>query len=283
MLSVERIKYSVSGKTILDDVSFKVEGGEIFALLGHNGAGKTSLFEIITDIIHPESGKILIKENNTFSQCKRDVGVLWDNITIFPWLKVKEVIKYVLSMYDISTFPQEIYNHLGINSIEDSFMNKLSRGEKRKVELFLTTIHNPILLVLDEPTSSLDPMIRNYVWDNVIRGNNKTVLFSTHQWDEALKYADRVAFIYKGRILNKPASGNALILDSHLTTKIAVNNSIEIDGVTAFSYESQSITYYLIHEKDNVTLNKIKSCTMNYTILPIDLEDLYYYLIWSLK
>lgn len=71
-------------------------------------------------------------------------------------------------MYGISTFSEEIYNRLNIQSIENSFMNKLSRGEKRKVELFLTTMHNPSLLILDEPTSSLDPVMRNYVWDNVI-------------------------------------------------------------------------------------------------------------------
>jgi ABC-2 type transport system ATP-binding protein len=278
-LSIEHLNYKVSEKKILDDISFTIDDGDILALLGHNGAGKTSLFEVITNIIKPDSGSILFSNKQIFTECKTRAGVLWDNITLFPWLKVKEVIRYVLSMHRIKTYSIESYNHLGINTIENSFMHKLSKGEKRKVELFLAIVHEPDFLILDEPTSSLDPIIRDYVWDNIILKKHRTILFSTHQWNEAEKYANKILFIHNGKLLNSPESSSSLIENSKLKNKVSVHKNIKINNIEAFSYQSESNVNFLIAENDDASLNKIKSQTMNYSILPIDLTDVYQHLI----
>jgi ABC-type multidrug transport system ATPase subunit len=225
-LSVEKVNYKVSEKKILDDISFVMDDGDSVALLGHNGAGKTSLFEALTDVVKPDSGNILFSEKMPFVKCKTRIGVLWDNITLFPWLRVKEVIRYVLSMHGIGHYPIDSYNYLGIKPIENSFMHKLSKGENRKIELFLATIHEPDFLILDEPTSSIDPIIRDYIWHNIILKKNRTVLFSTHQWDEAEKYANKILFIHEGKLLNNPMSGVSLIEKSKFKIKISVHKNI---------------------------------------------------------
>jgi ABC-2 type transport system ATP-binding protein len=276
-LSVEHINYTISGKKILHDISFKINDGDILAILGHNGAGKTSLFEILTGIIRPNTGNVFYNERS-FSSIKGKTGVLWDDISIFPWLKVKEVIHYVSTIHKIKSYSMSYYNYLDLKRIENTFMHKLSKGERKKVELFLSVIHNPELLILDEPTSSLDPLTRNLVWENIILQKNKTILFSTHQWEEAFRYASKIVFLHEGKIINEPCSGEELIHSTQFVQKIAIHNSIRVENMNVFSYETKSNIYYLIESDDDSSLDKIKRQTMNYSILPIDLEDIYYYL-----
>jgi ABC-2 type transport system ATP-binding protein len=278
-LSVKQISYSISGKDLLKDISFQLNKGEVLAMLGHNGAGKTTLFEILTDIIRPDSGKIFYNQNRPFSALKGRIGVLWDNISLFPLLKVKEVINYVSAMYKLDKVPLDSFNFLDLKPIENSLMQKLSKGEKRKVEIFVSTVHNPDLLILDEPTYSLDPIIKNVVWENIILQKDRTVLFSTHQWEEACKYATKIIFLYKGKILNEPVTSEEVINSSGFSKKIITHNTIELKGINAFFYEKNSNFCFLIEKEDDSELEKIKQQTMNYSISPIDLEDIYHYLI----
>ena len=278
-LSVEYINYSISKKEILKDISFQLNKGDVLAVLGHNGAGKTSLFEILTDIVRPDSGKIFYDKDKSFSALKGKIGVLWDNISLFSLLKVKEVIRYVSSMYRIKDVSIDAFNYLELKSIENSLMSKLSKGEKRKVEIFLSTIHDPDMLILDEPTSSLDPLIRDVVWENIILQKDRTILFSTHQWEEAFKFASKIIFLYRGKILNQPATGEEIINASKFSRKIIVHNTVPVQEINIFSYEKNSGIHYLIEKENEIVMDKIKAQTLNYSILPIDLEDIYHYLI----
>jgi len=278
-LSVEHINYSISKKELLKDISFQLDEGDILAVLGHNGAGKTSLFEILTDIVRPNSGTVFYDKDKSFSALKGKIGVLWDNISLFPLLKVKEVICYVLSMYHINSIPSNSFNYLELKPIENTLMSKLSKGEKRKVEIFLSTIHDPDMLILDEPTSFLDPLIRDIVWENIILQKNRTVLFSTHHWEEASKFASKIIFLYNGKILNNPASGKEIISSSKFVKKIIVHSATPMQEINAFSYEKKASVYYLIEKEHETVMNKIMSQTLNYSIFPIDLEDIYHYLI----
>lgn len=278
-LEIDHINLELSGKQILQDVSFELNDGDIIALLGDNGAGKTTLFEIITNVISPSSGDVIFDNAKSFNSIKKDIGILWDNIILFPWLKVREVINYVMSIYKIKEVPAIIYETLDLKRIENNFMHTLSKGEKKRVAVFLSTLHNPKFLLLDEPTSELDPLVRRHIWENIFCLNNRTILFSTHTWEEAVHYATKIVFINKGKIINKPCSCKELINSTQFAKKIIVHASVKIKGITSFSYETKSNTVFLLKSDDIDSLNLIKQQTMNYSVLPVDLEDVYYYLI----
>jgi ABC-type multidrug transport system ATPase subunit len=278
-LTVKDIYYNRKEKNILNGIRFQVDTGQVTAVLGHNGAGKSSLFEIVTDVIKPTSGTVLFNDNQSFAKIKHQVGVLWDNIALFPLLKVKEIIRYISSIYGIRQLPVERYSFLELEAIENSMMCKLSKGEQKRVELFIATLHSPDLLILDEPTAALDPIVRGNIWDKVILNEGRTVLFSTHLWDEAFQYADTIIFLHHGRQLNHPASGKELIESSRFKRKIVLNKSICIEVPPVFSYETESNKNFLFREEDADTMQKIKAQTMSYSVMPVTMEDIYHYLI----
>lgn len=278
-LYLNNIKYEVAGKEILSDVSFAVESGDIVALLGENGAGKTTLFEIIAHLIRPVSGEVLFDEKLSFSASKGRIGIVWDNIELFPWLKVKEVIAYVQSMYHIGSLNVENYSYLELAKIENNFMHKLSRGEKKRVYIYLSTLHNPSLLLLDEPTSELDPRIRSSIWNHIFLRNKRTVLFSSHMWEEARKYATKIIFLSKGKILNAPCSTEELFRSIPVKKKVVVSQEAAIDLTDTVWYEAKSNVAILIPEGNEGILKRIRNRTTNYTLMPVELEDLYYYLM----
>ena len=278
-LTVQNINYKIKNQEILKEVSFSLNDGDILAVLGSNGAGKTSLFEIITGIIMPTSGTIIFDKKSSFTDVKKNVGVLWDEITLFPLLKVDEVLKYIASIYGMNECPDFMLEYIGITPHLNSYMNELSKGERRKVEILLSVMHNPNLLFLDEPTSSLDPLIRDLIWTNILKSDNRTIMFSTHQWEEAAKFANKIVFINKGKILNKPASAEEIIKGYNISKKIIASNNVHITSDSICSYPIKDNIVYLIKNGQNDVLMKIREQTMRYSIMDIGLEDIYHLLI----
>ena len=278
-LTVQNINYKIKNQEILKEVSFSLNDGDILAVLGSNGAGKTSLFEIITGIIMPTSGTIIFDKKSSFTDVKKNVGVLWDEITLFPLLKVDEVLKYIASIYGMNECPDFMLEYIGITPHLNSYMNELSKGERRKVEILLSVMHNPKLLILDEPTSSLDPLIRDLIWTNILKSDNRTIMFSTHQWEEAAKFANKIVFINKGKILNKPASAEEIIKGYNISKKIIASNNVHITSDSICSYPIKDNIVYLIKNGQNDVLMKIREQTMRYSIMDIGLEDIYHLLI----
>ncbi|RCW26109.1 ATP-binding cassette domain-containing protein [Marinilabilia salmonicolor] len=282
-LKVDQINYKLPLKDILHDISFSIEDGEIIALLGDNGAGKTTLFEIITDIKKQNSGRIIFDNGKSFSKIKKEAGILLDNLTLFPWLKVKEVIDYVSNIYKIKEIPNLIYDSIGLKEIENSLMNSLSKGEKKRVAILLCTLHSPTFLLLDEPTAELDPLRRKLIWENIFLDREKTILFSTHIWEEALQYASKIIFISKGKLVNQPCSSVELLNSIQIEKKIVIHDNIQIKGMNSFSYNNKSNTTYLLKKEDNISLDQINKQTSNFSILPVTLEDVYYYLTQNIN
>ena len=281
-IQISNINYTAKGKVILKNISLDVLDGDSLAILGHNGSGKTTLLEIIVGIIKPTRGNVLF-DNKSFESIKKDVGVIWDNISIFPWLKAKEVIKYISSMYGIENAPMMLYEQLGIKDFENRLMRQLSQGEKKRVQILIATLADPKVLILDEATSELDPLSRNLIWNNILLSKKRTIIFTTHQWEEAEKYATKIVFINDGEMVCKPTDYRSLLEQSMLKQKIVVHKSVLIPTVSVGSYETDQNRVYLIPQNDMLTINLIKSHTHNFSILPINLEDVYQYLILKHK
>lgn len=288
MLQANNITFSIQGTSLLHDVSLSVSSGEIVALLGQNGSGKTTFIELLCNMMKYSSGNFVFFKNGSFEQNKQNIGILWDNPVIFPMLKIKEIIGFTQKIYGITKLPQDIYNFLELDKIKNRFFYQLSKGEKKRIAIFLSVLHNPSLLVLDEPTADLDPMIREIIWRNIFKSKDRGVLFTTHLWEEASKYATKIYFIYKGKIISKALNPKELVNGSAYQQKIIIakelisTNYFENDKNVLVIPDDKFLKVYLKKE-DTTTLQKVQSQTLNFSLMPVELEDIYQILVNSTK
>lgn len=288
MLQANNISFSIQGTSILHDVSLDVSSGEIVALLGQNGSGKTTFIELLCNMMKCSSGNFVFFKNGSFEQNKQNIGILWDNPVIFPMLKVKEIIGFTQKIYGIAELPQDIYNFLELDKIKNRFFYQLSKGERKRVAIFLAVLHNPSLLILDEPTADLDPMIREVIWRNIFKSKDRGVLFTTHLWEEASKYATKIYFIYEGKIVSKALSPKELVNESVYQQKIIISK--ELISADHFDNEKNVLVIHddkflkiYLKKEDTTTLQRVQNQTFNFSLMPVELEDIYQILTNSAK
>lgn len=191
----------------LREVSFSVSKGDFFALLGPNGAGKTTLIKILSCVIKPTKGEIIINGYSVPQECKKVreiIGVVPQNFQAFGSLKVREIIEYFAKLYKSSDNVSKVIEYLDLNEYKEVKYDKLSDGLKRRVGIACGIVNNPELLFLDEPTIGLDAKSRRNLWDLIVNFNNKngtTILLTTHYMEEAEKLAKTIGIIYKGRLV----------------------------------------------------------------------------------
>ena len=223
-INVSKLSYVTDkGNVILDDISFVINKGERIALLGSNGSGKTTLLELLLGITKPTRGSISIEQK--FSSLRLNYGVVWDQVEIFPWLKVKEVIRYFAVMRKLQSFELDICNFLGLHSIMERLMKTLSRGEKKKVAITVALMHNPHYVLLDEFSSDLDEQTIDSIWENYLKFG-KTIIFSTHKWEEAEKYATKFMFLNNGKIVLPPKTRKEIIENYPFHYKIVLGKEV---------------------------------------------------------
>jgi len=200
------------GKVVaLNGVSLRVDQGEILGLLGPNGAGKSTLMRIIVGILHPTGGSVKVGGNDVVKDpqdAKRGMGYLPENPSLYTALTVKEFLNFVGKIRDVpdGVLQDRIPKALSTFSLEEktnALVGTLSRGMKQKVALIAATLHDPPVLVLDEPLTSLDPKSQVFVnnWIASRGRNGTTVLLSTHNLQIAQDYATRIAIIDRGSII----------------------------------------------------------------------------------
>lgn len=205
MIDINSLNYSSDGKYILKNLTLKIDKGDCIALLGPNGAGKSSLIDVMTGIIsQPVTGYVHF-DNKPFNKIKKHVGVLFEYTPFFYYVTVIEWLKYLCAIHDLQySSLTSLIEFLDISKLLNKQLQKISKGERRKVAILSTIMHDPSILILDEPTPDLDPFAREKVWE-LFKKPERTIFFTTHLWDEADTFANKVAFISKGKIL---ASGD---------------------------------------------------------------------------
>ena len=279
MVDIRNISLKVNGKFILKDVNLKINDGECLALLGPNGAGKSSLIDIFTGAIRPSHGEVKIW-GKEFQEVKKDIGVLYEYSPLFYYSKVKEILAYVCVIYGIKYKSiAELIRSLGMQNIEDRLVRVLSKGERRKVGIILALLHNPSLLILDEPTSGMDPFVRDHCW-NLFKKAGRTILFSTHIWEEAEKYADRIAFISEGEILEVDTP-SAFLSNKYLKTRKKVTLSKDEKLAPLFKETlciEENGQCYLYPADIDQFLETVKEKAKDYSISPIALKDVFLYI-----
>jgi sodium transport system ATP-binding protein len=195
----------------LEDVSFDVRPGEIFGLLGPNGAGKTTCLRLLSTVLTPTSGIATVAGYNVLTQApdvRAQIGFMSGNTGIYDRMTAWELVEYFARLYGmeeplVSQRLEEIFTTLQMHEFRDVLGSKMSTGMKQKVSIARTIIHNPPVLIFDEPTTGLDVLVARAVLKAIasLRDQVKCVIFSTHIMREVEKLCDRVAIIHKGRIL----------------------------------------------------------------------------------
>lgn len=190
----------------VDNISFSVNKGEIFAFLGPNGAGKTTTVEMIESIRKPTAGNIKLLGENIkyrFETVKSRIGVLPQEFHSFERLTVRETLEYFSKLYKRRANIDEIIEAMDLKSEERRLYRNLSGGLKQRVGVAISLVNDPDIIFLDEPTTGLDPKARHEVWNVIanLRNKGKTVFLTTHYMEEAEYLADHIAIIHKGRII----------------------------------------------------------------------------------
>ena len=193
----------------LNEISFKVEQGELFGIIGPDGAGKTSLFRIFTTLLLADSGKVIIDGCNVvkdYKSIRRRVGYMPGKFSLYPDLSVEENLSFFATIFNASI--EENYDlikdiYIQIEPFKKRRAGKLSGGMKQKLALCCALIHRPSVLFLDEPTTGVDAVSRKEFWEMLkgLKQQGITILVSTPYMDEA-KLCDRVALIQNGNILS---------------------------------------------------------------------------------
>jgi ABC-2 type transport system ATP-binding protein len=194
----------------VDDLSFAVEPGEVWGLLGPNGAGKSTTIRLITGLTRPDAGQILVEGEPLGARggAKQPVGFCPQEIVIWENLTVLENLLFVADMHsvlrrDARGRARDLVRHLKLEEKERALAGTLSGGMKRRLNLALALVHDPPIVVLDEPSAGLDPQSRIVVHDfiqDLGRREGKTVILTTHEMDVADRLAHRVAIIDRGQL-----------------------------------------------------------------------------------
>ena len=203
---VENITKTYGTQKALDGVSFTIKSGEIVGFLGPNGAGKSTLMKIITTYISQSEGNVTVNGHNVSvdpMQVKQSVGYLPEHNPLYLEMYVKEYLQFNASIHKVDKVRiAEVISQVGLGPEEHKKIGQLSKGYRQRVGLAAALLHNPEVLILDEPTTGLDPNqlveIRNLIKDI---GKTKTVLFSTHIMQEVEAVCDRVIIINKGQLV----------------------------------------------------------------------------------
>ncbi|HZZ99483.1 MAG TPA: ABC transporter ATP-binding protein [Candidatus Paceibacterota bacterium] len=217
ILEVNDIRISYGDTKAVDGVSFSVMPGEIFGLLGPNGAGKTSTLSAIEGLLKPQHGSVHVAGFDIFQKplnARVNMGIQLQSTSFQLDLHVSEIVALYSSLYGLNLSAQDIKSILEEVQLQDHAEKKagqLSGGQQQRLALVIATLHNPQLLLLDEPTTGLDPQSRRQLWERIerMRDSGRSILLTTHSMEEARAICDRVAIIDHGQLIT---IGNPLAL-----------------------------------------------------------------------
>jgi sodium transport system ATP-binding protein len=214
-VTVERLEKTLGANKVLRGISFEAQAGEIFGLLGPNGAGKTTTLRIICTLLSPDAGTVGVLGFDTRTrpeEVRRRIGVVTADIGVYPRLSARENIEYIgqlcgLNGGELTRRVDAVIERLNMGSFAKQRAESLSSGQKQKVAIARAIVHDPEVLMFDEPTSNLDVLaskeVREFMVEAKVRG--KCVIFSTHVLHDAERLCDRVTILHQGVVV---ASGS---------------------------------------------------------------------------
>lgn len=290
MLKLENVTKSYGKRKVLNGLNLKISAGEIYGLLGANGAGKTTTINIICNLLNPDSG--LVKINNQFisNQTKCWLGVAPQQNLIYPQLTCEENLAFFGKIYGLkgTELKASIYHSLNAVNLSDrrnSPVETLSGGMQRRVNMAIALVHQPKLLILDEPTTGLDIETRYEIWQLIqsLKTQGITILLTTHLLDEAQKLCDNIGIIKDGKIivegslnqLQKLVKAKEIILMQTHEEEKAIMRGKELGFV--HRYYGNELAFWLNDQLElNEIINYFEGISINsLTRQPVNLEHIY--------
>jgi ABC-2 type transport system ATP-binding protein len=260
IVDMQRVTRHFGQKAALNDVSLVVPRGGVFGLIGGNGAGKTTLIKHILGLLRAQSGSVRVfgldPVANPVGTLGR-IGYLSEDRDLPNWMRVGELMRYTQAFFPNwdETYAEELRQAFDLDS--KAKVRNLSRGQRARAALLVALAHRPELLVLDEPSSGLDPVVRRDILGAIIRtiaDEGRTVLFSSHLLDEVERVADRVAIIHEGRVILTASMDE--IKESHRRVTLRFARSFEqapsLVGTISSSGEGAEWTYICSGEGDQL-------------------------------
>lgn len=260
-IKIENVTKIYGEQKALNDVSFEIAQGDIVGFLGPNGAGKSTMMKIITGFIPQTEGKITVNGLDTLTnsiEVRKNIGYLPENNPLYLEMYVKEYLSFVAGLYKITTnLPSkvdEVIERTGLQLERHKKIGTLSKGYRQRVGIAQALIHNPQVLILDEPTTGLDPNqiieIRNLISEI---GKEKTIMLSTHIMQEVEAICDRIIIIDRGKLIanervdtiHSYSNGSTQIIK----VEFAIDPTKEMEEKLASQYriEKESNTLFTVH------------------------------------
>lgn len=207
VIEIDHLRRAFGAKRALEDASLRVPRGGVFGLMGENGAGKTTLIRHILGLYEAQSGTVRVFGRNPVEDpvgVLGRLGYLSEERNLPQWMRIEELIAYTRAFYPAwdDTYADELAETFDLDRRQR--IRDLSRGQHVRVGLLIALAHRPELLVLDEPSSGLDPVVRRDILEAIIRtvaDEGRTILFSSHLLDEVERVSDRVAMLHRGRVV----------------------------------------------------------------------------------
>jgi len=215
-IRVDRLEKQLGTNKVLRGISFEARSGEIFGLLGPNGAGKTTTLRIICTLLAPDAGSVEVlgfETRTTPQEVRRRVGVVTAEIGVYPRLTARENIAYFAELTgvdgQVDSRVDAVVDRLDMASFANQRAESLSSGQKQKVAIARAIVHDPPVLMFDEPTSNLDVLASREIREFMVesRGRGKCVIFSTHVLHDAERLCDRVTIIHQGQVVASGTTG----------------------------------------------------------------------------
>ena len=280
--------------TAVDQISFTVARGEIFGILGPNGAGKTTTLEIIEGLQPPTQGQVTVLGLdilNRSTEIKSRIGVQLQSSAYFDYLTLKEILSLLGSFYPKRISPATLLDQVGLQDKANSYVNKLSGGQKQRFTVAASLINDPELVILDEPTTGLDPQARHNLWALIreIHQEGVTVVLTTHYMEEAQALCDRIAIMDRGRLVAVDSPKNLINqLEAAYTVKLAMDQPLtggqleSLDGSVELVQALEGNVYLLRLKSDpaalGAVLDELARSDINLErleIAPVTLEDVF--------
>jgi ABC-2 type transport system ATP-binding protein len=284
VIEINQLKKYYGKSRGIEDVSFQVEQGEIFGFIGPNGAGKSTTIRTLLALIHPTSGSATIFGKDCIKyapEIAKDVGYLPSEVFYYDKMRAVDLLKYSASFYkkDCSKKIEELARRLDLDLSRK--IDDLSFGNRKKVGIIQGLIHEPKLIILDEPSIGLDPLMQQTFFDLLTEENKKgaTILFSSHILSEVQKICHRVAIIKEGRILTVESMAK-LREDNYkkvyIETAAALDPALfQIPGVTGLTTGSNVVSFVFKGNINSIT-RKISGLDLrNLTVEDPDLEEIF--------
>jgi len=293
-IGVEGLTKRFGAFTAVDDVSFSVKSGEIFGILGPNGAGKTTTLEIIEGLQKPTQGRVNVLGLDIVrdpARVKARIGVQLQSSAYYDYLNLREILTLIGSFYPKRLSPDQLLEQVGLLDQGTKRMRQLSGGQQQRFSVAASLVNDPELVILDEPTTGLDPQSRRNIWGLIrdINQSNVTVVLTTHYMEEAETLCQRLAIMDRGKLVATDTPQNLIArLKSACTITMMTQQPLTEDQLVSLNGAVSSVRVqpdntYVIRLSDNpraldsvlegIVHNEIR--LEHLKVAPITLEDVF--------